>query len=64
MKITLAYIPEEEREAVLIQRFTDSLLGGAKVRKSDRRPPFKHIYITTRKPRSSPCDDTEKPYKT
>ena len=50
MKITISYIDGEAREAAIIQRFADSLLGGAKVRKSDRHPPFKHIYLTTRKP--------------
>ncbi len=49
MKITIAYIPGEEREAKLIQSFARSLLGGTKVHESDRHPPFRHIYITTRK---------------
>lgn len=50
MKITIAYLPAEEAEA------TADLAGlllrhpGAKVRKSDRHPPFKHIYVTNRKP--------------
>lgn len=50
MKITIAYIDGEEREAALIQRFASRLLDGARVRKSDRHPPFKHIYLTNRKP--------------
>lgn len=48
MKIIVAYLPEEEREADLICRFVHRLCPG-KVRKSDRHPPFKHIYLTTKK---------------
>ncbi len=50
MKITISYLPEEEREAHIIHIFSQSLLGNVKVRKSDRHPPFKHIYLTTKKP--------------
>lgn len=50
MKHTIAYISEEEQEvavdlASLLQHYPD-----AKVRKSDAHPPFKHIYLTTKKP--------------
>ena len=50
MKITISYLPEEEREAHIIHIFSQSLLDNVKVRKSDRHPPFKHIYLTTKKP--------------
>lgn len=50
MKITIAYLPEEEREADIIHVFSRSLLDNVKVRKSDRHPPFKHIYLTTKRP--------------
>lgn len=50
MKITIAYIPEEEREADLICRFVHGMCPGGKIRKSDRHPPFKHIYLTTKRP--------------
>ena len=49
MKITIAYTPGEEQAAVLIQRFADSLLGGPRVHKSDRHPPFRHIYMATKR---------------
>ena len=49
MKVIVAYLPEEEREADLICRFVHRLCPG-KIRKSDRRPPFKHIYLTTKRP--------------
>ncbi|USF26950.1 hypothetical protein N510_001883 [Firmicutes bacterium ASF500] len=58
MKITIAYLPEEFREADLIHRFAQGLLDGAKVRKSDRHPPYKHIYLTAKKP-ETPCNSEE-----
>lgn len=59
MKITIAYLPEEEREADLINRFVQGLLPIEKVRKSDRHLPFKHIYLTAKKA-ENPCDSREK----
>ena len=50
MKITIAYLPEEEREAGIIEAFIKGLLPGAKPRKSDRHAPYKHIYLTSKKP--------------
>ena len=58
MKITIAYLPEEEREADLINRFVQGLLPIEKVRKSDRHPHFSHIYLTTRKPQER-CNPKE-----
>lgn len=48
MKITIAYLPEEEREADIIHVFSRGLLDNVKVRKSDRHPPYLHIYLTTK----------------
>ena len=53
MKITIAYTPGEERDAVVIKAFVNGLCGPIKVRKSDRHPPFKHIYLTTTKSEKS-----------
>lgn len=53
MKITLAYIPEEEQEANAATTAILRIYPRSKVRKSDRHPPFKHIYLTTKKP----CQD-------
>lgn len=50
MKITIAYLTEEEREADLIARLVRGLCGLVKMRKSDTHPPYKHIYLTTKKP--------------
>ena len=58
MKITIAYLPEEEREADIIHVFSRSLLDNVKVRKSDRHLPFKHIYLTAKKP-EKPCNSEE-----
>ncbi len=56
MKITIAYTEGESREARIISEFVYGLLKPDKVRKSDRHPPFKHIYLTTKKP-ENPCRD-------
>lgn len=53
MKITLAYIPDEEEIATATVAVLHQLHPGAKVRKSDRHPPFKHIYLTTKKPENT-----------
>ena len=58
MKISITYLPEEEREAHIIHIFSQSLLDNVKVRKSDRHPPFKHIYLTAKKP-EKPCNSEE-----
>ena len=50
MKITIAYIPEEEQEAAADLAALQQLHPRAKVRKSEAHPPFKHIYLTTTKP--------------
>lgn len=58
MKITLAYIPEEESAASIVVADLQRKHPGAKVRRSDRHPPFKHIYLSTEKPcgsRDSAC---------
>lgn len=50
MKITIAYLPEEARKAKLLLTVALDVIPDAKVRESDRHAPFKHTYITTRKP--------------
>lgn len=54
MKITISYLPEEQQKAHNLLLFIQSLLAGCvdKVRESDRNPPYKHIYVTTRKPKT------------
>ena len=58
MKITIAYLPEEDREAHIIERSIRDLCKTVKVRKSGRHPPFEHIYLTTKKP-ANPCNSSE-----
>ena len=56
MKISIAHLPEEQEKAAGTLAALLYLHPGAKVRKSDRHPPFKHIYLTTKKP-ENPCRD-------
>ena len=58
MKITIAYIPEEEQEAAADLAALRQLHPRAKVRKSEAHPHFKHIYLTATKP-ANPCDSKE-----
>ena len=60
MKIIVAYLPEEEREANCIRWSIHGMCPGTKVRKSDRHPPYKHIYLTTKRP-ETPCNSEENP---
>lgn len=50
MKITIAYLPEEERSADTIKTFVEGVIPGIRVRKSDRHAPFKPIYLTVKIP--------------
>ena len=56
MKITLAYIPDEQEAVTDVVPALRHIFPNMKVRKSDRHPPFKHIYLTTKKP-ENPCRD-------
>lgn len=58
MKITIAYTIGEERKANLLKSLALGVIPDAKVRESDRHPPFAHIYISTRKP-ETPCGSKE-----
>lgn len=58
MKVTIAYLPGEEREADILKRAAASIMEPVKVRESDRHPPFKHIYLSTRKPENR-CSSKE-----
>lgn len=54
MKITIAYTAEEEGNACAATRQLLRLFPAMKVHKSERHPPFLHLYMTTKIP--------EKPY--
>lgn len=52
MKITIAYLPVEQQKVNSLLRCLQSFLGDSveRVRASDRHAPYKHTYLTTRKP--------------
>ena len=56
MKIKISHKPEEQKEAAATVAALLRLHPGATVRKSDRHPPFLHIYIATQrtKPEQNP----------
>ena len=54
MKITIAYIPDEEEAAITSVAALRRISPSMKVRESERHPPFRHIYLTTKKP-ENPC---------
>lgn len=58
MKITIAYLPEEQEESAADLAALQRLHPRMKVRKSDAHPPFKHIYVTIPKP-AKPTDAGE-----
>ena len=55
MKITFAFLPEEQEEAAAGVAALLQLQPRLKVRKSDAHTPFKHVYLTTPKP-AKPTD--------
>lgn len=46
MKIKISYLPEEESAAVAAQRILQQQNPDAKIRKSDRHPPYRQIYLS------------------
>ena len=50
MKITIAYIPDEQETVTTSVAVLRNIFPDIKVRKSERHPPFKHIYLTTKMP--------------
>lgn len=52
MKWQCSYLPEDEEEAATDLEALLQLHPGAKVKKSDVHPPYKHIYLTTKKPQN------------
>lgn len=58
MKITIAYIADEQESASDIVAALRRTYPGIKVRKSERHPPFKHIYINSKSP-GNHCNSRE-----
>lgn len=59
MKISITYLPEEAQQAVPLVRLLLEHLPESKARNSDRHAPYKHIYLTTKKP-ANHCSSKEK----
>lgn len=51
MKVTITYLPEEEREAKVAKAFICSLCEKMRCKERDTRPPFKSIYLATKRPK-------------
>lgn len=49
MKIAISYVAAEEQEATAALAALRRLHPDGKVRKSDRHPPYLHIYLTTKR---------------
>ena len=49
MKMTLAYLPEEEERAAVVLAALLRAFPDTKVKKSNAHPPFRHIYLSTPK---------------
>lgn len=58
MKFAISYIPEEEQEAAADLAALLRRHPGARVHKNDGHPPFKRLYLTTKKPEK--YSDTKK----
>ena len=50
MKITIAYTADEERDACTATRQLLRLFPAIRVHKSDGKPPYMHLYMTTKRP--------------
>ncbi len=59
MKVTIAHTAEEQEEADTVLSALRPLLAWEKIRKTDRHPPFLHLYLTTKKP-GKPCKSGKK----
>ena len=59
MKVKIAYLPGEEREAEVLHNCVKNLLKHVKVQRSDRHAPYRHIYIATEKQKDTSCKNGE-----
>lgn len=49
MKIKITYQDGEELAARTVEEWCRIIFPGIKIRKSDRHPPYLHIYLTTKR---------------
>lgn len=54
MKVTITYLPNEEGKAKLAKTIVSELCGGMRVKERDTNPPFKSIYLSTKRPKKMP----------
>lgn len=52
MKITIAYLAEEEKQACAVVDILRQKLPGARTKQPVSKDQYSHIYLTTRKPDS------------
>lgn len=50
LKIRIAYQPEEEQKAQAVAAMARHLLGDVRIHGADKHEPFRHLYITTKRP--------------
>ena len=50
MKIKIAYQPEEEKQAYTVAEMLCQLLGEVRILDTDKHEPFRHLYISTKRP--------------
>ena len=48
MKVKIAYLPEEAREAERIITAVSAILPNGKPCRREKHPPFKHVYFVTK----------------
>ena len=53
MKITIAFLPEEQQEAAASVAALRELYPAAKVRRSTAHPPHEHIYLNIPQPKKT-----------
>lgn len=58
MKLNLTYQLEEQEQANAALAALLALLPGVRVRKNASKPPYIHVYLTTRKPKNR-CNSGE-----
>lgn len=52
MKIKITYSPNERDKVRLIARIAQQIMepNGSRVKESDKHPPYRHIYISSKEP--------------
>lgn len=53
MKIKISYLPQEEKQINEDLAYFLNKYSGVKVHRSDRYPPFLHLYLSTKTPKKS-----------